>query len=464
MIRALLLGVLVGFPLATHAVEAETPPRADDPSVRTESVEPTTPAPELDPAARLTRQIEDPQLRGLLEEALERNPHLQVVEAEVRAARDRVDRFGGLPDPTAMVTGYVEPPETRVGAQRLMTSVTQPFPWNRKRSVARQAESHRAAAMEAELEAARLDVVTRVRTLYRELGFVDEQIGITREFRQHLERHEEIARSRYGTGRGSGQGVLKLQAEITRADRLLLDLDTRRVMLAERLNGVLDRPAGSPVPIVSLPEVDRVGTDLGRLIELAERHRPELRAVAARIDGAASDVELAHLRFRPDFMVGLTYGLVENRDDPAGRLSPPPDNGQDVFGVQAGISIPLWRRQRQAGLEEALDRERANELARTRVATGISSNLADLVQRLELTWNELRLLEDLLIVQAQEAVESAQAAYVAGQVNALDLFDAEHVLFDTRTAIARTQTDYLIALAELEGAVGAPIDDREDAS
>lgn len=469
MIRALVLGVVaVGIPFATHAAETETPPRADVPPARAEwtGVEPSAPVPRgnIDAAARLIDRIEDPSLRSLIEEALARNPHLRVLEAEVRAARHRVERVGGLPDPTAMVTAYVEPPETRVGAQRLMASVTQPFPWNRKRSVAKEAESHRATSMAADLEAARLDVVTRVRRLYHELGFVDEQIEITHEFRRHLERHEEIARSRYGTGRGSGQGVLKLQAEISRADRMLLDLDSRRVELVERLNALLDRAAGSPIEPIRLAVVDRVEVDLDLLVEIADRNRPELEAVEARIEGAEGDLELARLRFRPDFMVGLTYGLVEDRDDPAGRAAPPPDNGQDVFGVQAGVSIPLWRKQRRAGLEEALERRRANELARLRVATGISTTLADLTQRLDLTWRELRLLDDLLIVQARESVESAQAAYVAGQVNALDLFDAEHVLFDTRTAIARSRADYLITLAELEGAAGAPIEEQEDAS
>ena len=41
--------------------------------------------------------------------------------------------------------------------------------------------------------------------------------------------------------------------------------------------------------------------------------------------------------------------------------------------------------------------------------------------------------------------------------HALDLLDAEHVLFQAQTSLARARADYLISLAELEGAIGAPL-------
>ena len=132
---------------------------------------------------------------------------------------------------------------------------------------------------------------------------------------------------------------------------------------------------------------------------------------------------------------------------------PPPDNGQDVLGIAGGVSIPLWSRQRHAALEESLELRSAGEHQRVQTATAISARIADLVSRIDLTWKELRLLEDLLVVQAQESLESAQAGYVTGSLNALDLFDADHLLSETETAVARATADYLIGLAELEGAI-----------
>jgi outer membrane protein TolC len=75
-----------------------------------------------------------------------------------------------------------------------------------------------------------------------------------------------------------------------------------------------------------------------------------------------------------------------------------------------------------------------------------------------LSWRRLRLVEDLLIVQAEEALDSAQASYVAGTLNALDLYDAEHVLYEAKTALARATADYLIGIARLEGAIAGPLE------
>ena len=40
----------------------------------------------------------------------------------------RAEQVGGLPDLQAMVTGYIEPPETRVGPQRQKFALTQTLP------------------------------------------------------------------------------------------------------------------------------------------------------------------------------------------------------------------------------------------------------------------------------------------------------------------------------------------------
>ena len=63
----------------------------------------------------------------------------------------------------------------------------------------------------------------------------------------------------------------------------------------------------------------------------------------------------------------------------------------------------------------------------------------------------------VLLVQAEEALNSTLAAYSAGTVGVLDLLDVERVLFEVRIASLRTKTDYFVALARLEGTVGTPL-------
>ncbi len=406
---------------------------------------------------RIQENIEDLGLRELVEEILQRNPGVAAAEARARAAALRAPQVKAFPDPVASLTAFLETPETRTGPQRLSASVSQGLPWFGKLALKEQAALYAATALEAEVDAKRLTLVTESRRLYYEIAFLDRYQEITGEFRIHLLQHEEIARGRYSTGVGSGLGVVKLQAEITRVEKKLLDIEARRVAVAAQINTLRDRSTLASLPRLQPklpPEAAEVPLNLEQLVVTALRSRPELDAADAMISRAETLAQLAEKGYRPDFKVGLTYTLVDSRNDTPGRLQPPEDNGDDILGIQGGITLPVRRKKLAAGVEEAIELQTATEEAKRDLVASIQATIGDLTQQVPLSWRQLRLVEDLLIVQAEEALESAQAGYVSGTLNALDLLDAEHVLFEAQTAVARAKTDYLIGLAKLEGALG----------
>ncbi len=422
----------------------------------------TAAAAATEPVDPMLLAARDPFQQALAEEVLLRNPGLHVAGARSRAVRLEAPQARALPDPSVEAMAFALPPETRVGPQRLTLGVSQSLPWAGKLALKESAAVHAAEALEEQVLADRVSLVTEVRSLYYELLFVDRQHDITAILREHLVQHEEISRSRYATGGGSAQGVIKLQAEITRVEKSLLDLDSRQIDLIARINRLRDRPADTRVERAALPEkLERIDLDPEALAVRAGARRHELRAAQARIAAAESMEALAHKAYRPDFVVGLTYTLVDPRDDAAGRLSPPAGNGDDILGIRGVIRIPLWRDKLAAGVEQAIELQSAAASAERELMLSIESTIGDLSQRVPLAWRQLRLVEDLLVVQAEEAVDSALAGYVAGTLNALDLLDAEHILSDAQTAVARAKTDYLVGLAKLEGAVGEPIASME---
>ncbi|MBT8247279.1 MAG: TolC family protein [Acidimicrobiia bacterium] len=406
---------------------------------------------------RILENIGEPALRELAGEILARNPGVAAAEARARAAAQRAPQVKALPDPVASLTAFLETPETRTGPQRLSAGIFQGLPWFGKLALKEQAALYAAAAMEAEVEARKLALVTDARRLYYELGFLNRYEEITEEFLTHLLQHEEISRARYSTGVGLGQGVVKLQAEITRVEKELLDIETRRVGLLAQLNALRDAPASSQLPRAILPKAGETRLDLATLLAEALQLRPEVAAADARISRAETLIQLAEKGYKPDFKVGLTYTMVDPRDDTPGRLVPPEGNGDDIIGIQGGITLPIWRKKLAAGVDEAIALEGSATEAKRDLVARILAAIGDLTQRVPLSWRQLRLVEDLLIVQAEEALQSAQAGYIAGTLNALDLLDAEHVLFEAHTAVARARTDYLVGLAKLEGALGAPL-------
>lgn len=398
----------------------------------------------------------DGERRLLLDEVVERNPDIARAKAAAEAAALRAPQVRALPDPMLGTMLFVLPPETRVGPQRLSLSFQQSIPWLAKLDL-RERQAVLTALMAAqEVERRGIEVVTEGRRLLDELWFVDRQHQIASEEQEHLVRHEEAARARYTAGKGLQQAVIKIQSEITRSERRLLELAARRRSLEASFNALRDEPAATPIPAMAPAEPEPGIFDSESLLRRALTDRPEMRRAALDIERHRLLEELALLDFKPDFNVGLTYTLVEGRDDPAGRANPPPDDGDDILALSGSLRLPR-RKPRVAAQEEAAARRRAAEAGQRSLEASITAKVGDLYSRIPLLYDEWRLLSSVLLAQAEEALRSAESAYATGEVGALDLLDAEHVLFQVRTAAARVRADYSVALGQLEAVVAGPL-------
>lgn len=421
---------------------------------------PTPAASPSGPASEVVASLADPGLRDLAREVLARNPGLAATRARARAAEREAPQARSLPDPMASLTAFLLTPETRVGPQRAMVALSQRFPWFGKLGLREQAALYGAASAWAEVAAGELSLVTETRRLAYELTFLAAWEGILKNDRAILERYEELARTRYAAGVGLEQAVIKIQAEITKVDARLLQLADRRAEVTAAVNALRDRSPVAPVPVVSLPTAKepKLAGDLDTLSARAVALRPEIERADAEISRAETRVDLAKKDYFPDVTLGAAYTVVGTREDAPGRAMPPPDNGDDIFGVTASVNLPIRRGRLDAAVEQAVEQGLAAQEGRRAMETEIDRSLGELVQRLDLTWRQLRLLEDVLGIQADESLSSAEAAYTAGNLSALDLLDAERVLLDVKTATARNRADYAITLARLEGAVGSPVD------
>ena len=458
--RAVLGGICLLLAVAIPAAAGTDPDRpaagAGDPA----TVAAAPPAPVAAADAVLARLGEP--LRGLVAEVLERNPDVARARAEAAAAEARAPQVRALPDPMAALTLFIAEPETRVGPQRLAATFSQRLPWFGKLALREREALLRAAAARAEVEAKRLALVTETRRLFYELAFLAAQEREVGNDRATLDHYEELARARYASGMGLEQAVVKIQAEITRDDNRLLEIAQRRAVLVASLNALRDRPPATPPPLspdepAPLPPADEPALRFESLSATAQDARPEVARSRALIAAATTGSELAAKEYRPDVTLGLGYTVVDRRSDPAGRAMPPQGNGDDIVGLTVGVNLPVWRQQLAAGVEEAARRQSAAEETLRAVVTGIDQTVGELVERIPLTRRQLSLFDDLLRLQAQESLRSAEAAYAAGSLGALDLLDAERVLLDVEIATARTRADYQILWSRLEGAVGAPL-------
>lgn len=396
----------------------------------------------------------DPVLAGLIEDALERSPQVRAAFSHYQAARARIPQAAALPDPMLSVTQHARTPETRVGPQTTVLSLSQRFPWFGKLSDQGKMAAKRAAVQAEMYEATRAEIVRQLKLAYFDLSYVDRALEITEAETDLLDHYETLAQARYSQGAGLQQSVIKLQAEITRLLHRTRELERRRIDAEAMVNTLRNRAPEEPVAVGEIGSPPPVETNDDALYALSREHRPEVQAAFLQIESEEKAVHLARRQYYPDFTVGAAWGNVLGRRDEAGRMNPPQGNGKDVYSVTVGVNLPIFRAKYDAGVHEASERFAASREAYRGLVDQVELSVRTISFRIRTLQEQAALFERTLIPQAEQALKSAETGYSTGLSGVLDLLDSERILLEARLGLARLETDHLKALAEMERALG----------
>jgi cobalt-zinc-cadmium efflux system outer membrane protein len=396
------------------------------------------------------------QLEQFIREALDRNPGIRQTFARYQASLQRLPQVGSLPDPVLGLTQYLRDPETRVGPQTTMLTFTQQLPWFGKLSDREKIAAKEAAVARELYETQRDEVVRQVKLAYYDLAYVDRALVIAEEDLSVLQRYETLAQARYAQGVGLQQAAIKLQAEITRDNNRLDTLRSRRVDAEASLNYLLDRPAETRIADIVPFSKPSPEISAAALYQLGRERRPEVQAALLQIERDEERIQLARKSYWPDVTVGAGFTNVLQRSDMAGILSPPAQNGKNIYGVSVGVNIPIRRRKYDAAVIEATEDKIGSREGYRNVVNRMEASVRAIAFRIQTLGEQISLFEHTLLPQAEQSLQSTEAAYSTGSLGVLDLLDSERVLLDVRLGLAQLNTDYMKSLAEMERAIGAP--------
>jgi outer membrane protein TolC len=406
--------------------------------------------------------LESQTLRDLVKTALKENPELKEAEAAWKASLMKARVVSALPDPNLAATAFLESVETRVGPQEAALILTQKLPWFGKLSAAGQAALEEALEKAWTWRSLQRETVRQVKKTFYDLVYLFDALKITDEDISTLRRYEDIALTRYGTGKGIQQNVVKVQSEASRLKERRIVLLRQREVARRRLARLAGTPLGrveldfrdQPLPIAAVRLEDLYGK--------VRKNREELQARLHAVRSSREEVRLAKKQYWPDFNLGFNYIIVGDRDDPAGRLDPPEDNGKDGIGVLASINLPIWYHKLRAGVDEARLQEYRARAAYARQEDSVLFEVQDAYINLEGLREQLDLYLHALIPQAELSLESSEAAYETGELTFLELLDSERFLLNVRYGYAKTKSDYLIAQADMERALGTRFPEKAE--
>lgn len=375
---------------------------------------------------------------ALVDRVLGQNAGLAAVDAAAEAAAYRIEPAGSRDDPMLSIGAAPRSSEHNV-------EFSQRLPWPGTLSARENAARHAASAADWSVDAQRLALAAAAKQAYAEWYFVARALEIHHEVQTLLEDLIATAEVRYAAGRALQQDVL--QAEVERAELETEELRLRRQQTAARarINALLNRTAGAPLPPAAGIDIVRPALDRQALERLALERHPELERLDAEIAAASSRVTVARKGFFPGFQVHAGYNALWDDADK-----------RPMLGVS--INVPLDRGKRQADLDRAQAEMRRAEFTlsdeRARLLADIARARAEVVESVE----SIAVYEDELLPLAEAYLNAAVADYQSGTGAFLNVVTAEQRLLSTELNLVRARADYVRRLAELERLTGGPFE------
>lgn len=390
-------------------------------------------------------------LSDLVQEALENNPGLVAAVQRGLSAERAIPQAGSLPDPRITLGLMNLPVNSFAFNQEPMTgkqiSIMQMFPFPGKLSLRTEMAEFEAAAVRYQQEEIRNQIVLMVKQAYYDLYAVDRALETVQKNKGLMGQLVQVAEVRYATGSGLQQDVLRAQVELSKLDDDLIMWQKKRIAVVAKLNAVLNRPAGTPIaatlPVLELPE----NQDLGISLQDIVRQRPLIRAWKERLGKSGTAVEFARKDVWPNIAVGMGYS---QRDDLKNGAKM-----HDFFSVSVSLDIPLFYKRKQG--QKIAERQLDFEAAQAEYKNVLNSVLAEAEsQKAELERNRRRveLYEGGILLQAEQSLESAQAAYQVGKVDFLNVVDNWMRLLNYELQYHIALSGYHKALAGYDFAVG----------
>ncbi len=382
--------------------------------------------------------------------ALLDNPEIHVAARQLVVVEARAPGAGALDDPMLGYRAWGVPlsqPWNYNSAQN-MFMVSQTFPGFGKRGLRTGIARSDVTEAKAALDNTRLQVRVGVRKAFYdllraqdELRIHDEHVGIARQA-------VEAARIKYTVGKVPQQDILKAQVALTQLAEHLIHFEQDADVARARLNTLLGR---DPATLISVQGDYAVPAELPTtqaLEKLALASRPDLAQAQAAVEKGQQEASLAAKSYTPDLTLSAGYMLMPSGSD-----------HRNGYMIEGSINLP-WLNHRKHDSEIAVAKAKVSEqdaefAALRNAASGqIQEALAEATAAKRLA----DIYQHALQPQAEATLRSTVIAYENDRTDFLNLLDSQTTVVDIDLAYFQALADFETRFADLELAVGAPID------
>jgi outer membrane protein, heavy metal efflux system len=360
-------------------------------------------------------------LKELERETLRNNPEIRMVEKRAESADEKRSLASAMPDPMIgyMVQNEGSPFQWTVGGQQTPMSMqgvvfSQEIPFPGKLST-----MGRVAAMRAEREhesarETKYRILSNLRSAYYEYYLAYRSSDILNETKDLMKSFQLIAETRYGTGQGMQQDVLRAQLEVSMLLDKLAEEERKKESQAAVINSLTGRdpmaPLGRPaeLPVVTLTK------SIDELAAMVNAHSPALLGKERMVEQGEFEVSSSKKEFLPDMVVSGGWFF-------RGQLP-------DVWSASLMFKVPLYFWNKSTGVRAANAELSSSRYDLEAARLMVKARVRDLYAFAKTSEHHLHLYETGIIPQARMALQSATSNYRVGKTDFLGLLDSQSLL------------------------------------
>lgn len=270
-------------------------------------------------------------------------PELKQLQATSEAFAQQAIADGQLPDPKLMTGAINVPVNSFSFTQDDMTmveiGVQQSFPPGDTLAIKSKQTLEKSNAEKRKAEDQTVLLVRIVREIWLNLYYWTQSAHVVQENKALYRQLLKAAESMNSVGKGTLSDITQAQLELSRLDdqeiQIQQQIDVLRAQLARYIGQAhAKRPLSNSLP--QWPSPPPFNT-----LETCLNQHPLLRADAANIEVARSEIELANEQYKPGIMLDAGYGIRQ------GRMSCCGGRRDDMISVGVTMDLPVFTSNRQ---------------------------------------------------------------------------------------------------------------------
>ncbi len=389
----------------------------------------------------------------LIDRVQARNPTLAAAQAAWGAAAQKYPQAVALDDPMFQ---SMFAPQSFTNSSNVQSSyylgVAQKVPWKGKRGLRGQQVEWEASAASFDVEETNLRLAEAARLAFLDYYLNERLRELLDSNTKAAEEFRGVAKSKYEANQVTQQDMLQADVELAQLEQRKIELSQERQIAIARINTLLHRRPDHPLPPppLTLPQVAEM-PPVTMLRESAVEQRPELQAMAARVQAEQTAADLACKEFYPDFEFMGRYDRFWTDKEQRPQ-------------VGMNVNIPLNRSRRHAAVQERQFQVQKLQSELDQATDNIRNEVQAAWLRVQGGLQTLKVYDSKILPSASENLSAARAGYTAGTVDFLRLIEAQRATIDLQEKHQMAIADLHRRWAELERAVGGPVSVLEDSN